>query len=181
MDLSLPRPLRRERSHRSRVTAVTSASGGFTLIETVVVLVIIAILTGVFLQSQAFQKNRGDAGYAAAASTIWDGVLLYRRDHSGTFPPASEVASGTFVDANGDRYVPVPDWPDDPRTGTQLSVGSGGATPPLTSTPNTVVYYAGGNPATTASIAAYGGRGTIVYRRVISTGGLSWTTQGPLG
>lgn len=150
------------------------AEGGFSLIELLVVLVIVAILMALVLpQLNKVRRNTGGPTSNVAAAAIWRGVQNYRIDNGGNFPPLTMLQNGgtTFTDPGGIKYVKR--WPQD-ATGKPMPVLQGSGTPPTTNLPlpvgpvpanspiGKVVYYGNG---TTGWIVAYSDTGRIVFRR----------------
>ena len=91
--------------------------GGFTLVELLVVLAVIAVLAGMLLP--ALGRAQAKARQAACLSNLRQvglGFALYQEDHQGRFPDRRDLKRSL-------GYRPWTDWPlSDPRAGWAVGV-----------------------------------------------------------
>jgi type II secretion system protein G len=96
----------------------TRRQGGFTLIEILIVIVILAILAAIAIP--AYMTQRGKAKNAAVREGIHSiqiGVQSYALDNGDSYPPAVNT-SAALVDAKGNPYVDQ--WPKNPVSGAPM-------------------------------------------------------------
>jgi type II secretory pathway pseudopilin PulG len=97
----------------------TARANGFTLIEALIIVVIIAILATIAIPIYAKQRDRAkDAAVKEGAHIIHTAVTTYAVDHNGEYP-TTEYVSYAAKDAApenlGSRYLDT--WPRNPWTG----------------------------------------------------------------
>lgn len=161
----------------ARAKRATRTNDGFTMVELIIVMVILAILAAVSTPFISLRQSR-DTTVNAAVSTIWSGIEAYRVDHQGLFPTYAMLRPGQLKGQNGTAYLH--DWPNDIR-GTASNGGkllveaspTGSALPfnvtsPSANQRNTWrwrVFYYVNDERTQGWLIAYGGHGTLVFSR----------------
>ena len=166
------------RSHgRRRVLAgPRGAEAGFTIIEIVIVVLILAILMAIALPSvRSAADGPAAPSTAIAGGTVWRSVQQWRLENGGTMPATSMLTNygAGLVDPAG---VPmVQPWPETQRGARIVLTAGSGAAPPATGTPNSLAYAANGD---VGWLAGYGPKGRLVFRRVIAP---STTPGAPAG
>lgn len=142
---------------------------GFSLVELLVVMVVIAIMLGVASVSvRSSLQEKPDAELDVVSGRVWRAIGDYRVDRNGRFPPT--VTKDGLVNLSGGSYIRS--WPEHPgREGALEVAASGAARPPASSRPFDVLYHAGADGAS-GWIAAYDGRGSVMFRRgAVASGG----------
>lgn len=96
---------------------------GFTLIEILIVVIVIAVLAAIAIPVYASQRDRAkDAAVKEGAHQIENSVTAYAVDHDGLYP-ATEYVTFTPADKTadnlGNRYLDA--WPRNPWTGKPMA------------------------------------------------------------
>lgn len=172
---------------------------GFSLVEVVVVMVILAIMAAVAIPTTGNARRAAEAGaMATAGATIWRAIIDYRVDYRGQMPPASDLASWSASAAGQaqfrsrashsqgadprDLYIKPNKWPSHPRSGARIRVeASTSSAPPATDGAGRprLLY---GSSGFGGWLAAYTSRGQRVFCRDIPVGSSgAWTSLAELG
>lgn len=153
----------------ARVRARNEA--GFSLIELLIVMIVLAILIAIAIPNvRTASEGPSAPATAIAGGVVWRTVQLVRLESGGIMPTAAQMinqAAGLVDPAGRARIRP---WPETGR-GVPIPIAtSTAAAPPATGTPNTLLYGVGGGARpTTGWLAGYGPKGSLVFRRVISS------------
>ncbi len=145
---------------------------GFTLIEVLVVLVIIAIVLTVALPSVRQARTGSEGGtMVAAGATVWRAISEYRLDNRGQLPPTNLVSSAQVANFRSPTGTPyLRRWPSNPGSDVPLPVRS---SPPPAGTA-AIVYER--SSEWHGTVAAYTSTGARVYcRSIASTSFSAWT------
>ena len=163
------------------------SEAGFSIVELIVVMVIVAVLFVIVMPQLARTREKtGAPQVTLAAGAIWRGVQAYRIENGGELPDPAIITNASTTSPPGRDFKNAADgkyierWPED-NHGVAMPVLNGGtATVPTASVPDTdnragkVVYYApAGRPRTTGWLVGYADTGALVYRRSITAGGVA--------